>query len=615
MANSTPQEDLLSIGSFFGFAESYTVPVYQREYAWGRDQIQDLITDLNEFIEDEDPYYLLGQVIAAPNDGDEQWSLIDGQQRTTTLFLLLLAIRKSLTKFAAPDMPPVLQVNVQQINSMTWYNNGGNIRPRLHVAPGGDGFINLLMNGHPLPSKTANNTQKNIKSAYEQLEEYVLSHVTEDGDYSQLITLFNRISNDVYLVRLRVPDQAQALDVFAKLNNRGLRLNSADLLKNLLFQRVNETDYVSISESWEKALTELYKCKGRVGSMDFLMKSMLSARVGESFSNKRVFKGWETLIQSGQVEAQSFGMSLPHRARELANLGQGMTAQGTPTEFFVGTRHFGQIQHLPVLLAGAHLTAQSAQNELSRLVEDRSVISLLAKELPQAFERKIAPWAKKIRELPNDASGADVRDASAEALEGIDALLKAVRFQMLDWRYDNDTERNRIRYVLARTTRRAQRIAAAEYKHLSEYLNACKNPEDDNDEGYHLEHIHPQALIEGADVEHPTWTEGVVHNIGNLTLLNPRLNRLAGANDPENKVQYFNASGLKLTQWLVSVPEVGANVDLEADTQIQMIHNVAGDVVSDWTPEAVRRRARLYWKLLCLEFCDTFGIPEPDVEE
>lgn len=612
---SAPQENLLSVGSFFGFAESYAVPVYQREYAWGRDQIQDLITDLTEFINDEDPYYLLGQVIAAPNDGAEQWSLVDGQQRTTTLFLLLLAIRKTLNSYVSPAMPAVLEVNIQQVNSMTWYSAAGNIRPRLTVAPGGDDFINLLMNGQKLPARTTNNTQKNIKSAYEQLEDFVETFVTEDGDYEKLIKLFNRISNDVYLVRLSVPDQAQALDVFAKLNNRGLRLNSADLLKNLLFQRVSEAEYLTISDSWEEALKELFKCKGRVGSMDFLMKSMLSARVGESFSNKKVFKEWERLILKGAVDAHSFGTSLPQRAKELANLGLGHLASGQATDYFVGTQHFGQIQHLPVLLAGAHLTNPQAQQELSRIVEDRTVVSLLSKELPQVFERMIAPWAKKIRDLAHDASVADIRDASTEAIAGMDAALRAMRFQMLSWSYDNETEKNRIRYVLARITRRVQKKAAAEALPVSEYLRACKNPDDETDEGYHLEHIHPQALIEGADAELPIWTSESVHNLGNLTLLNPRLNRLAGANDPEDKQVYFAASGLLLTNWLNGLNQGEFVGDGERVAQADLVKELAPDTLSDWSPEGVKRRANLYWTLLALDLCDTFGIQLPNIED
>lgn len=612
---AAPQENLLSVGSFFGFAESYAVPVYQREYAWGRDQIQDLVTDLTEFLNDDDPYYLLGQVIAAPHEGAEQWSLVDGQQRTTTLFLLLLAIRKTLNTFVSPAMPAVLEVNIQQVNSMTWFNNAGVIRPRLTVAPGGDEFINLLMNGQKLPAKTANNTQKNIKSAYEQLEDFVETFVTEEGNYDKLLDFFNRLSNDVYLVRLSVPDQAQALDVFAKLNNRGLRLNSADLLKNLLFQRVTEAEYSAISTCWEDALTELYRCKGRVGSMDFLMKSMLSARVGESYSNKKVFKGWEKLILDGTVDAHSFGTSLPQRAKELANLGLGLTASGQATEYFVGTRYFGQIQHLPVLLAGAHLTNPQAQQELARIVEDRTVVSLLSKELPQVFERMIAPWAKKIRDLANDATRADIRDASSEALAGMETSLKAIRFQMLDWSYDNETEKSRIRYVLARITRRVQKKAAAEALATSEYLRACKNPDDIADEGYHLEHIHPQALIEGSDAENPIWTSEVVHNLGNLTLLNPRLNRLAGANDPEDKQVYFAASGLLLTNWLNGLGDGEFAGDAERVSQAELVQQLAPDTLGSWSPEAVKRRANLYWTLLALDLCDTFGIPLPVIED
>ena len=75
---------------------SFSVPIYQREYAWQEVQTEDLIADFLEFAEtrDSNANYLLGQVIVSPlESGPKEFSLVDGQQRFTTLLLLFSAAR------------------------------------------------------------------------------------------------------------------------------------------------------------------------------------------------------------------------------------------------------------------------------------------------------------------------------------------------------------------------------------------------------------------------------------------------------------------------------------------------------------------------------------------
>lgn len=622
----------MTLGAFFGSTETYSVPVYQREYAWKNPQIQDLVSDLREFLNEGEPYYLLGQVIAAPDDdsSDESWSLVDGQQRTTTLYLLFAAIRYELKKLLSSDAPASITHPFGVMDQMlTFIPDGGQRpKPRLRVATDGDSLIREILESGSSQSSVTSSTQKNLKAAFDSLHEFVLEFAPKgDDEPTELIRLFNRLTRDVYLVRLTVPDQAQALDVFAKLNNRGLQLNSADLLKNLHFQEVSDSEFEEISEFWNQSAQALYTSESRrVGNMDFLMKSLLSAKLGESKSTKLVFRGWEELISAKKpirkeladagvtkVKAFDFARNLPNEASALANLGSGKKPDGTPSPSTAGTQFFNTVQHIPVLLAGRHLNAD-AYNRLALLVEERTIAFLLAKELTQQFERLIAPWARSIAKLPSSASQDDVTRASKGALSDIATLMRSVRFTVQSLEYSNDSDKKRIRYVLARVCARVQSAGKGGSESLADYLRTKPTPDNPEDFGYQIEHIHPQALIDDDDSE-GAWKKSVVHNLGNLTLLNPYLNGKAGANDPANKQQYMLASTTLLTKWLADVDRSSFDSLSETVEQFDAIRHVAPDTVNTWSPASTSNRGRLYWLLLAEEMCTNFGITLADIPQ
>src|SRR5579883_597759 len=95
----------LSVGALF--KDFYSVPDFQREYVWQREHVEKLLQDLyDEFYDEEGhvvtgPEYFLGSVVACKGE-DGTFQLIDGQQRMTTLYLILCMIRDLLKKLGAP---------------------------------------------------------------------------------------------------------------------------------------------------------------------------------------------------------------------------------------------------------------------------------------------------------------------------------------------------------------------------------------------------------------------------------------------------------------------------------------------------------------------------------
>ncbi|WP_288273929.1 DUF262 domain-containing protein [uncultured Bifidobacterium sp.] len=90
----TDNSTVLNIAELFGEGCVYRVPIYQRAYAWGNDEIKTLLDDIRRAIDGDTQYYLGSLVVAGR--GSEQnetvYEVIDGQQRLTTLYLLLAVL-------------------------------------------------------------------------------------------------------------------------------------------------------------------------------------------------------------------------------------------------------------------------------------------------------------------------------------------------------------------------------------------------------------------------------------------------------------------------------------------------------------------------------------------
>jgi uncharacterized protein with ParB-like and HNH nuclease domain len=95
----------LSVERFFDRYTTYEVPQYQRGYSWTDEEIEELLKDLKEAFDSfPEETYLLGQLIVCPGNeskaGQNSWQLIDGQQRSTSLFLFILRVLKNIEQSA-----------------------------------------------------------------------------------------------------------------------------------------------------------------------------------------------------------------------------------------------------------------------------------------------------------------------------------------------------------------------------------------------------------------------------------------------------------------------------------------------------------------------------------
>lgn len=234
-----------------GKNKKFAIPEYQRPYAWTTDQIQTLFDDLVEYTsgEEKDSTYFLGTIVAYENDENEQ-EIIDGQQRITSLFLLLRALYSKLS-----SMSETLQSKnfMRQIEAAMWEQDELTaevdfekvlIVSRVVGEEENNIFTNILVTGE---------TEKGRKDPYS--ENYKLFVELIEDYASKEPELFywfiQNVLNRAILLPITADSQDTALTIFSTLNDRGLALSDADIFKAKIYNYIDNSQKKDFIEEWK----------------------------------------------------------------------------------------------------------------------------------------------------------------------------------------------------------------------------------------------------------------------------------------------------------------------------------------------------------------------------
>ena len=237
--------------------KSFLIPEYQRPYSWTSDQIDTLFNDIWEFTcneggTDKEGTYFLGSIVSYENDRGEQ-EIIDGQQRITSIFLLLRAIYTKLN--GVEEKTEEAKNFISKIEPLIWSTN---------KLTGKVDYSSILLNSKVI-SETENETLKNI------LESGEIDKESEDNyskNYNQILKLIEEKSvenalmiyqfiytllNQVIILPITADSQETALTIFSTLNDRGLPLSDADIFKAKIYNHLkSKEEKEEFIEKWKE---------------------------------------------------------------------------------------------------------------------------------------------------------------------------------------------------------------------------------------------------------------------------------------------------------------------------------------------------------------------------
>lgn len=234
------QLELKSINQLFEY--SFFIPAYQRGYRWKDTQVKDLLDDIWQFATDppkseqgkEKPFYCL-QPIVVKKTIDNKYEVIDGQQRLTTLFLVLKKLQ-NLIKSSKKNFAGI----TYETRTDSW------------------DFLEHVEN------KTENDAKQNVDywhiwQAYQTILKWFKDKADKSGDSTPSASIAPSVLNDTKVIWYEISkdDTNDSIDIFTRLNIGKIPLTNAELIKALFLQEVNfsgkeaELKQIQIASEWD----------------------------------------------------------------------------------------------------------------------------------------------------------------------------------------------------------------------------------------------------------------------------------------------------------------------------------------------------------------------------
>ena len=240
-----------------GKSKPFVIPEYQRPYAWTEEQVETLFEDLWGFTTisggaERESSYFLGSVVSYENENGEQ-EIIDGQQRITSLFLLLRAIYTKLV--ATPESERTAEANnfIGKIEPTIW---------RTDKLTGTVDFKNILLTSRVVNNegneilrailesgKTDENAKDNYSRNYRYFQKLFDRHSTENP--LMIYQFIYAVLNQAILLPITADTQDTALTIFSTLNDRGLPLLDADIFKAKIYNQLEVEAKKAFIERWK----------------------------------------------------------------------------------------------------------------------------------------------------------------------------------------------------------------------------------------------------------------------------------------------------------------------------------------------------------------------------
>ncbi|MDM5299997.1 DUF262 domain-containing HNH endonuclease family protein [Bacillus pumilus] len=249
-------KQLLETGKVYKFI----IPEYQRPYAWSEEQIQTLFDDLVEYTENNnESTYFLGTIVSYENENSEQ-EIIDGQQRITSLFLLLRALYSKLQSMTETKEVKNFK---GQIESALWEQDELTaevdyektlIESRVIRDEGNETFSKILTSG-TVEEGATDNYSLNYNLFVLLIERFATNE-------PELFFWFIRnVLNKAILLPITADSQDTALTIFSTLNDRGLALSDADIFKAKIYNHLDNEGKAQFIEQWQQLDDEAVNAK------------------------------------------------------------------------------------------------------------------------------------------------------------------------------------------------------------------------------------------------------------------------------------------------------------------------------------------------------------------
>ncbi len=504
----------------------YEIPKFQRDYTWGSEHWDDLWQDIQSLVGNEENEHYMGYLVVQTSN-NKFFLIIDGQQRLTTLSILILSTLKCLKELVAKgndsEKNQQRQENLQNsyigyVDPVTLISNN-----KLKLNRNSDDYYKqYLVLLRDLPLRNTNTSEKHMRECLIWYYDRIKKEYKTGEDLAGFI---DKIVDKLFFTVIEVTDQINAFKVFETLNARGVQLSSSDLLKNHLFSVVDETKpHIAEIEELENIWSSIIGKLGEQKFEDYLRYYWNSEN--KSVGKKNLF----TSIKKN-ISSKNAVFALVRNLRDTADL---YIAIQNPEDDFWKEK--------------PEIKESLRELKLFQIRQTNSLLIAGYKNLEINYFEKltkicaiIAFRYNTIGEL-NPNSQEDVYNFIALKINS-NKKISIQDFQPIyiaDVNFENDFSTKEFR-----NTTRNHKIVKYMFSKMEKYKYG--NEIHSESDLFTIEHILPESADESWGNFSQEEINRSVYRIGNLTLLEKKINRDASALKYVDKIDFFNKSNSQIT--------------------------------------------------------------------
>ncbi len=549
----------------------YIVPDYQREYIWSDKEVNKLLEDIDDEIGGSSTSeYFIGMILVSPTAQKNHYDVIDGQQRLTTFFLILCALR---TLFKNEPQEQTLNGLI----STSYTDSNGEINTSLKLSPryeNADEVINAIVKANDKPEEVKNavtaagvkqfGSLENLINAYNTVYHFLRTNYKEN---ESLKKYWGYLSNNVIFIQIST-DVSSALKIFETINERGVGLNPMDLLKNLLFTNVKLDEFKKLKDEWKKITKPLEENKEK--PLRFLRYFLMAnykienERSDSTVREDEIYE-WFTDKENKELckyhsEPFVFVRKIIKNVENFLNFAQGKGNDGQDNVYMNNIRLLcgGAFSLHYVLLLSSYTLPKELFDYLMKQLETFLFYYIITRTPTKELERNFSKWADELREISSmsnmDAKKEKLNEFVIENLQKSTISKKQELTDALKRYNFYSLQQYRTRYILAKLTQfvdmayKGLKIPGSlnEYTVLEIEHILPNNPKEELREDFKKENI---------DKDYDVYKL----KLGNLTLLEKPINIVAGRKFFGLKKGEYSKCKNYLTSSIAGLNKVGNN--------------------------------------------------------
>lgn len=563
----------------------YSIPRYQRGYAWKRSQYETLWNDIIEQLDKLDTGLFIGTVLL--NHGEHEHSrveVIDGQQRLLTLTILLSSIRDSLHELQQYDFASQIHRNYIADSEYA----GEEQIPKIIPGDKLQSYFRIMVQDYPkvttlddLDAKTDEEKNvKNCKNFYDNKVKQMVKKIPKSEMSQKIATLVSltKCIEKITVVTINVDHEEDAYTVFESVNAKGTALTLADILKNMIFRRLKpettEDDFAQ--NQWDKILKNLDSTNFSMSKFiryhwlskyEFLTESKLYSAIKQKLDRDKTLTWAEflddlvadSLLIKNLINPEIADFPSIKSPRRVVNSLNAISSMGVSQCYVL------------LLSMNRNLYMKKRWERDIEFLENFCFnYHTVGKLQAVRVEKKYSDYARKIENI-NSSSEEDKSGILEEELKKMIQELSNLKNEFVTQEHFQNQFISNIQYSKNKAKRHLLGYVLLKINnHMAGGTGELKvDPLMTN-----IEHIMPQKPEQWG--YEPEDVSDFINEIGNLTLLSKKLNSKGGARVMEYKKPLLAESELAITKNLLHY--ISNNEDIWDETIIKNRSKILADI-------------------------------------